>query len=212
MESQDKPSMSATTMVLIVLLIVLVIVLVSMAFYYRNKLRRLGLQAAEGAQRVMKYKHNVEVAGIDNPIYGMPSPNNTRIPISGPIFQDGGPTTTTATVAGAAGGITTPPTQNVQLDQHNNIAKSANPSKNVNQLGATAGIDANKVDNKQIERDMLSNMVESGYSIPVRVALPHDGKDGPEEYFYDRSKLGESDQDDICEEDFNKIMQQPAKF
>uniref|UniRef100_A0A0L8G7T4 Uncharacterized protein n=1 Tax=Octopus bimaculoides TaxID=37653 RepID=A0A0L8G7T4_OCTBM len=172
MESQDKPSMSATTMVLIVLLIVLVIVLVSMAFYYRNKLRRLGLQAAEGAQRVMKYKHNVEVAGIDNPIYGMPSPNNTRIPISGPIFQDGGPTTTTATVAGAAGGITTPPTQNVQLDQHNNIAKSANPSKNVNQLG----------------------------------------KDGPEEYFYDRSKLGESDQDDICEEDFNKIMQQPAKF
>lgn len=67
--------------------------------------------------------------GIDNPIYGMPSPNNTRIPISAPLPQDGAPHNTNQNSTGG------PPSPNLHLNAHNVIPKQIN--KNINELGKT---------------------------------------------------------------------------
>lgn len=188
--------MSATTVVLSVLLAVLLIALIAMAFYYRKRLSTLGQQAAEGAQRVLKPKPPTQV-GIDNPIYGMPSPNNTRIPISAPLPQDGAPHNTNQNSTGG------PPSPNLHLNAHNVIPKQIN--KNINELGISAAgnVDQNKVDNKQIEKKMLSNIVDTGFAIPVKVVLPHDSTESSDDYFYDKSKLDEPEDDtvDISDDD-----------
>lgn len=43
-------------------------------------------------------------------------------------------------------------------------------------ISAAGNADQNKVDNKQIEKKMLSNIVDTGFAIPVKVVLPHDSK------------------------------------
>lgn len=187
--------MSAATVVLSVLLALLFVTLIIMAFYYRKRLSNLGLQAAEGAQRVLKPKPPTQV-GIDNPTYGLPSPNNTRIPISAPIPQDGTPYNAATNVSTIG-----PPSPNLQLNAHNAIPKQLN--KNINEYGAAGNVDPNKVDNKQIEKNLLSNIVDTGKAMSVKVVLPHDTTESSDAYFYDKSKLGEPEDDtvDLSDED-----------
>ena len=58
----------------------------------------------------------------------MPSPNNTRIPISAPIPQDGAPHNSTQNISPVG-----PPSPNLHLDAHNVIPKQLN--KNINEFG-----------------------------------------------------------------------------